>query len=92
MQCGLEGFENALKWELVKIDITVASQRLFHGRKLGACFLKAIRITHIPCMQQNLHLGCGQDTIGSGTNFAPILAPMLLPLPFRSDWLNTREK
>jgi hypothetical protein len=92
MQCGVERFENALNWELVKIDITVASQRLFHRRKLGVCFLKAIRITHIACMQQNLHLGCGRDTIGLGTNFAPMLAPVLLPLHFRSDSLNTREK
>jgi hypothetical protein len=34
----LNGFENALNWELVKIGITVASQRLFYRRKLGACF------------------------------------------------------
>jgi hypothetical protein len=43
---GLECFENALNWELVKIGIAVASQRRFHRRKLGLCFCKAVRMIH----------------------------------------------
>jgi hypothetical protein len=49
-------------------------------------------MTHFACMEQNLHLSCGQYPNRWGTSCAGVLAWVLSPLPFLSDSLNTREK